>query len=274
MNVYLEASLAGQRRGRFLQGLLEASCTDGLPDSGCLLMLGEQFQQLASAQAEWLRWAKQPGCVLLLLPPYQAGSVVDSLDWQVQYTRQPPVAANGVLPGLLAAEVMFALQGKQGGFEHHLGHEWEDHAVNTRYWKVHSNSGLMAATVLPLWSVSLLDQGTALKGWLGDLYQMAGKTAPPQVEVAGQAAPVLLPHDFTVLVCCYAWQLATSVALQTRLQQASIPLFNFQGVDVGESFSRLIQVGLLDTAGLTDAGLVALQSSPYWPYATHLQEAQ
>lgn len=273
MKVYLEQSLAGQRRGRFLQGLLDAAVANGLPETGCLLMLGEQFQQLA--QAAWLQWAKRPGCVLLLLPPYQTGNMVEGLDWQVQYAQQPPVTTEGVLPKLLATEVMFTLQGKQGGFERHLGHEWADHALNTRYWKAHSNSGLVAATVLPLWSVSLLDQATALKDWLAGLYAMAGKTVPlPDDDVSGQAATVLLPHDFTVLVCCYGWQLATPAALQTRLQQTRIPLFDFQGVDVGDSFSRLRQLGWLDATGLTAAGLVALQDSPYWPYATCLKEVQ
>ncbi len=272
MKVYLEAALAGQRRGRFLQGLLAAATCDNLPSSGCLLMLGEDFQQ--HPQETLLAWAKQPERVLLLLPPYQEGMLSDTLDWQISFSSQPPSALNGLLPSLLAAETLFTLQGKQGGFNPELGHEWADHAINTRYWKTHSNSGMLAATVLPLWSISLLDKAEELQDWLSGLMQLAGKAATAPDTPAEQPAPALLPQDYSVLVCCYGWQLATPTSLQQHLQEASFPLLDFRGVDMEQSFARLSQTGLLDKVGITTAGIAILQASPYWPYAAYLKEAQ
>ena len=78
-------------------------------------MAGEQLQASPELQAEGIAWSRQPGCTLLLLPPYKEGSIFPSLDWVVELTSQPMTCATQAsLEMILAGELSHQLQGSDG----------------------------------------------------------------------------------------------------------------------------------------------------------------
>ena len=271
MNVHLTPELQSHRRGRFLASLLAiASRSDAaLPATGFVLMTGEQFQMSPEFQTECLSWARQPGCTLLLLPPYKEGAILPSLDWAIQLesysvaNRQPES-----LEEILVGELSHSLHGMDGtGIASSVS---DDATYHTRYWKAHSNSGIIAATTLPLWSISLLDRADKVRAFLSEV---EGQTGKPPVHTPENRAQVdaLYPHDVTVLVCCYGFAVVTAESLLTRLKEYAVPLLNLASFDLPESFHRLRRMGMLDDKGITEGGLSFLRTSNYWSFAENLK---
>lgn len=271
MNLHLSAELQAHRRGRFLASLLAItpSSEQALPKAGFVLMAGEQLQASPELQAEGISWARQPGCTLLLLPPYKEGSILPSLDWVIGLTSSPLANAQPEsLETILAAELSYRLQGMDGtcATAASLG----DLACHTRYWKAHSNSGLIAATILPLWSISLLDHADKVEAFLAEIDKQTGKTSAtiPKDEPQDET---LHPQDITVLVCCYGFDLATAEGLSDRLRGYAMPLLNLASFDFLESINRLRRGRLLNNGGLTETGLDFLRKSKYWSFAENMK---
>lgn len=263
MKLYLTPELLAHRRGRFLSSLLaiETSSAVELPESGFVLMTGQQLQESSELQTTCSTWARQPGCTLLLLPPYKEGPLLSALDWAVEFSPDHPIVLGGnSAESIVAQEVMYQLQGVQGG----------DHRGHTRYWKSHSSSGLFAATMLPLWSISLLNHAHLVTEFLEDLNRHTGKASVP-VAKDDQSEIMLYPQDLTVMVCCYGFEVATAASLMDRLHGFAVPLLNLEHFDLPESIGRLQQGGLLNQQGLTQAGLAFLQTSKYWAFAENLK---
>lgn len=271
MNLYLTPELRAHRRGRFLASLLaiRSSSEQALPKSGFVFMTGEQLQASPELQAECISWARQPGCSLLLLPPYKAGSIFRSLDWVIELTSSPLAnAPQDSLETILAGELSHMLQGLDGACS--SGALLGDHACHTRYWKAHSNSGLIAVTALPLWSISLLDHADKVLAFLAELDKYTGKPSASIPKDEPQKN-TLHPQDVTVMVCCYGFDLATADGLSDRLHRYVVPLLNLASFDLPESINRLRRGGLLDDNGLTETGLAFLQASKYWSFAENLK---
>ncbi|WP_086134576.1 hypothetical protein [Methylocaldum sp. SAD2] len=274
MKFYLSPALHGHRRGRFLANLLAAEPLPSLslPNTGVLLMTGEQLQVAGDQQSEYTAWARQPGRISLLLPPYQEGRIISTLDWVCEFASNRPVAPEPhSVAHWIAQEVIYRIQGVDGSSDTDSG-QWTDHSSHTRYWKAHSNSGLIAATVLPLWSVSLLDHADSVIAFLEALGRHAGKASAP---VPSKIRPedVLHPEDITVMVCCYGFGVATAPRLTDCLRNFTVPLLDLTQFDLPESFARLKLIGFLDDGGLTPEGLDYLQSSRYWAFAENLNGA-
>lgn len=240
-----------------------------LPKTGFVLMTGEQFQMSPELQTECLSWARQPGCTLLLLPPYKEGAILPMLDWAIQFesfsmaNRQPES-----LEGILVGELSHSLHGMDGtGI---AGSVSDDATCHTRYWKAHSNSGIIAATTLPLWSISLLDLADKVRAFLAEVEKQTGK---PAVHTPKDEAQVdaLHPQDVTVLVCCYGFTVVTAESLLARLQKYAVPLLNLASFDLPESIRRLRHMGMLDDRGITEGGLSFLRTSKYWSFAENLK---
>ncbi len=277
MNIYLSLELAGHRRGRFLTSLLRAEvCQERLPLSGCLLAIGEQFQVQREEQLSLINWSRQPGCALLLLPPYQEGKLTDFLDWSLKFLpAQPQSMVAGSISARVSNEVVFEINGRDGGYEPEWGHEWAGHSLNTKYWKAHSNSGVLVATTLPLWSISLLEHQSDVLHWLEGLYHLAGKAANSSLSEKEDLQDInLSPQDYSLLVCCYGWGVCTERELDARLKKDIIPIFDFSKINLQERFDRLGQAGLIDEQGISDTGVTELQSSSYWFYAQRLKEGE
>lgn len=115
MKLYLTPELQAHRRGRFLASLLGISQSSqlGLPKTGFVLMTGEALQASRETQEECAAWVRQPGCSLLLLPPYQEGSIFHFLDWMVELAQSNSLAAKQAsLASMLEGEVAFNLRGR------------------------------------------------------------------------------------------------------------------------------------------------------------------
>ena len=271
MNVYLTPELQAHRRGRFLASLLAItlSSEQALPNAGFVLMTGEQLQASPELQEACISWARQPGCTLLLLPPYKEGLILPSLDWVIELTSLPLADAQSEsLESILAGELSHRLHGMDGTCTRAAS--MGDVACHTRYWKAYSNSGLIAATTLPLWSISLLDHADKVVAFLAELDKQTGKPSATTSKDEPQEE-ALRPQDVTVLVCCYGFDLATPEGLSERLRGYVMPLLNLASFDLPESFNRLRRCGLLDDKGLTETGLAFLRDSKCWSFAENLK---
>jgi hypothetical protein len=269
---FLSTDLFGHRRGRFLASILNASewPENMPPESGFVLVGGEAFQQSAEKQASYLSWARLPGRCLLLLPPFQLGTLIDGLDWSISFASASKTAPEtDSLTHVVAQEVQYQLDGCDGDSESSADHCWDDHASHTRYRKAHSNSGLIAVTVLPLWSISLMDHADLLESFLTWFAGQAGKASTTLVVDEEKSA--LEPKDYTVMVCCYGMNVSSATELSEAINKNAVPLLDLSRFDLMASFERLRVLGYLDNQGLTHEGLAYLQPTPYWAFAEHLK---
>ncbi|SFL93929.1 hypothetical protein SAMN05421863_100773 [Nitrosomonas communis] len=271
MKLYLTPELQAHRRGRFLASLLGISQSPehGLPQTGFVLMTGEQLQASRESQEECAAWVRQPGCSLLLLPPYQEGSIFHFLDWVVELAPSIAVAVKrALLMSMLEGELTYRLRGVNGACTEDM--PLGEPTCHTRYWKGHSNSGLIAATTLPLWSISLLDQAALVHDFLAKIERHCGLPSVTTEETKPQE-DAIRPEDVTVLVCSYGFNVATAEGLLSRLKTYAVPLLNLANFDLPESMVRLRNAGLINDNGLTEQGLAHLMGCKYWAFAENLR---
>ena len=276
MKIFLDKKLAEHRRGRFFATHLDAvPVDDGPPQAGLVLMTGNQYQSLDEAsKASWWSWVSRSGRTLLLVPPFEPGRLCRSLDWELAFCSEVPGATGLTLPDRLREETSFEILGQAGEADKADGHRWPDGSVNTRYAKKHSGTGVFAATCLPLWSISLLDNVAALDSWLRALHEHAGKSAAEgDVGVFDATSKeVLTRMDYGLLVGLYAWQTADPGELMRAINTSPVPLFTMDEGTVVTGIGKLRKRGILNDSGLTERGVAALQSSPFWGYAVGLRE--
>ena len=283
LSVYLQSSLANHRRGRLLSKLLKAEASENsLPDAGLLLMPGQEFQNLApQQQEEFFSWCSQPGRTLLLIPPFSEKQVAESelVDWRFSYRESPAATDEDSLSGVLADEVNLSLQGTEGAFDSEHDHQWLDLSPNCRYWKKHAGTGVFAATVLPLWSISLLGHGELLQSWLEHIHSHAGKASDSAKSAADQQNEVvIMDADYTTMVCIQGWSCQTLSDLTKKLYATGgIPIFSIEQDALDESLKRLKQAKYLvadeSLINLSEAGVSALEASPYLAYVDSLRES-
>lgn len=272
MKIYLTPELQAHRRGRFLASLLGISQTSelGLPKTGFVLMTGEALQASKESQEEFASWIRQPRCSLLLLPPYQEGSVFHFLDWAVELAPSNLLAAKQTsLASMLAGELTYKLRGMDGACTEDTPSG--ELTCHTRYWKTHSNSGLLAATTLPLWSISLLDQAALVHDFLANIERLCGLPSARAKEIESPKDDAIRPEDVTVLVCSYGFNVATAEGLLSKLKTYAVPLLNLACFDLPESMVRLKNAGLINDDGLTKQGLAHLMGCKYWAFAESLR---
>jgi hypothetical protein len=272
VKLYLTPELQAHRRGRFLANLLDISQTSelGLPKSGFVLMTGEALQASRETQEVCAAWIRQPGCSLLLVPPYQEGIVFHFLDWVVELaTSTSAVVKQASLRSMLADEMTYNLRGIDGACSEAISPG--ELTCHTRYWKAYSNSGLLAATTLPLWSISLLDQPAMVHDFLTKIERHCGLTSVGAQETKPQENDAVRPEDVTVLVCSYGFNVTTAEGLLSKLKTYAVPLLNLASFDLPESMVRLRNAGLIHDNGLTEKGLAHLMGCKYWAFAESLK---
>jgi len=268
MEIFLSPSLAANRKGRFLRGVLHAEILNHesvleLPDKGLLLLEGADLSSQECAD-ELFNWSMQCGCAALVLSPIVANEPVLkalplSLDWKLETVDQV-VASDGMV-SIVAAEVSQQVLGLVGGAEAVL-HK-ANSTVHTRYVKKHSNSGLFALTTLPLWSVSLLDHADSLTEWLSWFVLHCGE--PAQQLDNKLVARQLSPLDYSVLLLA---SVGKGCSLEEISQKASrLQLFNLEELDLHNRWIDLEEYGYISQSKITELGLDELKKSPYWSYA-------
>jgi hypothetical protein len=275
MDVFLDDRLARHRRGRFLATQLDARVAEATqPEAGIRLMIGKDVQCLAEAERQALiEWCQGPGRTLLLLPPYQEGLLLPALDWTIGF-RETPAPPNGArLPDRLATETTYRLDGRDGDSDASAGHRWPDHSVNTRYLKAHSGSGVLAATCLPLWSITLQDEAESTLDWLRALHRQAGAAgAPTRRSRSAGAEPSLTAEALGLMVCLYGWQSADIDSLLRTIEAQPVPMFRLDRARASAMLARLSDLGYSDAGGLSMVGEKRLRESTYWGFAQCLRQ--
>ncbi|CDZ76704.1 hypothetical protein BN59_00978 [Legionella massiliensis] len=277
MNLYLEPELSQHRHGRFFQSQLNALIFEELPHSGMVLIHGNQFQELEDNQKlNWWRWASQPACCLLLIPPFNPGKIYSSLDWRISFLETVVDLADincfKTLYSQIVPEVATRIDGMDGETDRQLGYQWKNLTINTRYFKTHSGSGVFSATCLPLWSISLLNHTDEVTDWLLQLLRLAGKPGTQPHKISDEHQPSLEKTDFGLMVCIDALNLQNREEIIHLLKQNRMGIFSFSDQEIDTGFERLEQAGFLSSNGLSDKGINALQQSPYWIYTERLKE--
>ena len=272
MSLYLSAALASNRKGRFLQTVAGATpltkdWISSPPASGLLLVQAEELTD-ANTMQRLYHWAMQAGCAALVINLKAEqftllAHLSSPLDWQlvpaVLRVQEPGLTA------LLASETDQAIAGFTGSADRHQ-HQAGD-VVHTRYIRKHSNSGLLAFTTLPLWSLNLLDHSEILVSWLNWFVDHAERIIEPNAPSTDYTPD---KHDLVVLLLLYA---GTGMSLQALSEHNAVKLmFDVSSLNIVKRGEMLRQHDFIDEAGITAAGKTFLQASRYWAYAPLLSE--
>ncbi|MBS1803690.1 MAG: hypothetical protein JST28_10000 [Acidobacteria bacterium] len=269
----LEVRIAGllkdHARGRRLIDLLDAG-TMSIPDNaaGISLFFGNEFQKLdKEAQSEWMNWSQKPGRAFLLLPPYQPGFLTPLLDWELLSVGSFVDSLASPLARRLSGEVRHQLKGSlqvpssPSGF-------WDNGTVNTCFYRRHPHAGLFAATCLPLWSLSLLDAKSELKGWLEQLLSLAGKASQQELEPQVSTTE-LKPEHFTLLLHLCSQEFRSDDEALNAIAKSE--LFEVPSMLSRRFMTDLANYGLSKNGRLTEAGRAALANSSFEPFAAELE---
>ncbi|HAE8194410.1 TPA: hypothetical protein JDH36_000745 [Salmonella enterica subsp. indica] len=272
MGIYISASMSANRKGRFLQNVVEAEPLKEdwrqiPPAKGLLLVQGEELSQFE----DWKRlysWSIQSGCAALVIAPLACNAdswskQPLSLDWQLVAVEK--IVATEGLAALVSDEISLCLSGMEGGADG-IQHQVNG-VVHTRFMRKHSNSGLLAVTTLPVWSLNLLDHGDVLLMWLNWFIAHAG-------EVKTEARDIVAfepdKQDLLVLLLVFA---VRGKPIQAIIDNPVVRmLFDTAMLDMNLRWPMLQQKGFIGDHGLTEKGLDVLMNSNYWIYSGILTE--
>lgn len=264
--VHIYGSLATHRRGRVLREALSASPLENLPsERTSVLMFGEDFQGRSGPdQVQLVDWTRQPGRVLLLLPPFTAAACEQPVAWRAERLAMPPRGGEGIAK-TLAAEVTFRLTGQLQP-PPVAGATWSDLSVCVGAYRAHPAAGLFVATCLPLWSLAVLDAPREADAWLESLTALAG---------AGRAEAVpepriLEPDHFGFLVYLLSKQFADEEQALGELRASTV--FKFSAERARTLLMELRERGLVVGAVPTAQAFELVMQSPYAPYVSAVRE--
>ena len=271
--IYLSGHLAAHRRRRMLQEVFGSEILQDpahKPDSGLCILFGNDYQaMLEPLKQAWLAWFQQPGCSLLLVPPFEAGPIGIPTDWEIRFRDDAASAETDGLSRLLEGEVQFEIRGNQIQVDVEQGHRWADFSLNTAYFKPHSHSGLLGVTVLPIWSLSVLGHEELLRIWLTALHANAGTARAGDDPSQGYAEFRLDKQHYTLMVHLWSMPLASREASLAALEESEI--LQLPAANANQGLQELETAGLCQGGQLTKAGIGILQNSPYWEHAKALR---
>jgi len=272
INTYLVGELAAHRRGSVIADILPIELladTDGLPDSGSLLMFGQNWQKLTSEQQNNFRdWLALPGRQLLLIPPFKDGLISSNLDWQVQLQSES-LMGDG-LAASLCDEVKYGFEAITCQFERSLGHSWQDGSLNTLFFKQHATSGQFAVTSLPLWSLTCLDEVATVNEWFEALFNFAGIAKVSEQDSASEKEQLILQDAHHVLLCCaYGKSFELGTQLIERVKR--LALFTVNDESLINALTDIETHQLFANGSLSQLGEDTLMASPYKLYADELK---
>jgi hypothetical protein len=176
--VLLHGPLAAHRRGKILREALAAEPATSLPESNAVVLaFADGFQGSAECQRKGLvEWTRAPGHVLLLVPPFAAGTCEHPVPWRAERMEGGARGGEG-LARMLASEVTHRLEG-QLQTPPLPGARWSDLSVCLGIHRLHPAAGLFAVTCLPIWSLTVLDAPEESQHWLAGLVSLAGEAKP------------------------------------------------------------------------------------------------
>lgn len=264
--VLLHGGLATHRRGKILREALSAEATTTLPESGAVIMaLADAFQGADEGeQVRLVEWTRAAGHVLLLLPPFAAGTCEHPVPWRAERMEGGPRGGEG-LAKVLAGEVTHRLEGKLQT-PPLPGATWSDLSVCVGTYRLHPAAGLFAITCLPLWSLTVLDVLEEVQRWLAGLVALAGESKP----AASPAQTLLSADHYGLLVFLLSRSFEGDEQAIAALQVSSI--FRIAPERARALLSDLHARGLVMGAMPTTEATELVMQSPYAPYVSALRE--
>lgn len=264
---YLIGKLADSPRGKRLLKSLSATPAPELPTGpGVGFGIGQDYQTRTPAeQRQWLKWAAQPGCALLLVPPFQTAVRHEPNGWEMASLDKTPsldATAHTVLR-LTQPELNVSVA---RGLTRTLNAALDGPSTTQLggLFRKHPDSGIFAVTAVPVWSLALADHVAALAEWLASWLGLAGRA--PAAE-----APATLPgfeptqSHFSVLLYLASGRFFSRAEALEAL--AWNDTFELSGEEVPLLLDGLEAAGLIAGGALSDAGRRALLESPYRRYA-------
>jgi hypothetical protein len=248
----LLGDLGGHARGKTLTAALGA-VAGAPPSQGLALALGKEAQQHLDRFQEWVDWAREPGRVLVLIPPFQQTPCSVPTAWEARRS-EPLAGGESELTRVLARDRQHELRGELVPWERVAGQ------VVTGVWRRHPAAGLVVVTALPLWSLLVLDHRAAIRAWLDALIGLAG--APRAADEAStQQACQPTRDDWVLLLHLCTGPYTDAPAALTALDQSSI--FRLAAPSAEAAMARVQAAGWARGGELTDAGRELLAQGPY-----------
>lgn len=272
IDTYLVGELATHRRGSVIADVFPVkplSDIESLPDSGSLVMFGQNWQKLTSEQQDGFRnWLALPGRQLLLIPPFNDGLISANLDWLVQLQSESRMGVG--LAANLCDEVKYGFEAITCQFERTLGHSWQDDSLNTLFFKQHATSGQFAVTSLPLWSLTCLDEVATVNEWFEALFNFAGIAKVSEQDSASEKEQLILQDAHHVLLCCaYGKSFELGTQLIERVKR--LALFTVNDESLINALTDIETHQLFANGSLSQLGEDTLMTSPYKLYADELK---
>lgn len=264
---YMIGKVADNPRGKRLQKYLTAVPTAEPPEGvGLCLASGQDYQTRTPVeQRKWLAWAARPGCALLLVPSFQTAVRHDPNGWELARLEAPPVldaTAHLVLrltrpeiSAYLARGLAQTLSAPiDGGTRSQL----------SGLFRKHPDSGIFAATAVPVWSIALADHIPSLTEWLAGWLALAGRPADATQSASPPSFEPTQRH-YSVLFYLASGKFSSRAAALEALAWNDI--FDFTDADIPSLLDDLQSAGLIAGGTLTEAGRITLLESPYRSYA-------
>ncbi|MFZ2959649.1 MAG: hypothetical protein WA705_22410 [Candidatus Ozemobacteraceae bacterium] len=264
--VYILGPWGQTARGRRLAESLSAEQISDFPtNSGICLISGKEFQAKTAEQQEaLLAWTVRPGRALLLVPPFSTIESHVPVSWKIVQSDEIPTAQNQ-LEKLLLTETSSVIQGKLQTADTVGG---ALRGRQTALWRKHPHAGIFGVTVLPLWSLALLDHVEALKQWLENLIKIAGEEHQ-QAELL-TPKKIISPDHFGVLLFILQGGFKSSAEARDKCQSST--MFHFEPRRFESFYQDLEGWGYIQDGALTPAGKTLLMESPYQAYAQAIEE--
>ena len=264
--VWLYGRIGEGRRKRILGMTLKADSISEFPDeSGVLMVSGEDFVQ-PEIRNPLMEWITASGRLVLVVPPLQTGLQKIPVRWEAQYLDNPPEGGSG-LAASLAVEVQYKLQ---GNFltDRIRNLQFAVQKLAVGYYRPRISTGVLAITVLPVWSLRTVDHPKRLQNWLTQLFELSGK--PHKADKEDQPALTLTPLHFSILLYLESHHHET---LDTTLHSLEIsPVFKITR-ELGKGLcENLVKLGYIHQTRLTVSGREVLSKSPYAIYLDALKE--
>ena len=264
--VWLYGRIGEGRRKRILGMTLKADSISEFPDeSGVLMVSGEDFVQ-PEVRNPLMEWMTASGRLVLVVPPLQTGLQEIPVRWEVQYVDNPPDDGSG-LAASLAVEVQYSLH---GNFltDRIRNLQFAGQTLAVGYYRPRISTGVLAITVLPVWSLRTVDYPKRLQNWLTELFQLSGK--PHKADKKEQTALTLTPLHFSILLYLESHHHET---LDTALHSLEIsPVFKITRERGKGLYEDLVKLRYIHQTRLTDSGREVLSKSPYAIYLNALEE--
>lgn len=265
--IHIIGKLADNPRGKRVQKYLSANLAAELPEgAGLCLAGGQDYQTKTPAeQRSWLGWAAQPGNALLLVPPFQTSVRHDPNNWGIASLDDPPAfdsSAHQVLQ-LTQQEISASFTRGLAPTMNPLIDGGTRLQLSGLFRK-HPDSGIFAATVVPVWSLALADHLPALVDWLSEWKSLAGR--PNHEDDSADTEPFEPTQlHYSLMLYVASGSFSDRASALGALEWSDT--FDFSERDVASLFDDLTAAQWVSNATLTDLGRNALMTSPYRAFA-------